>query len=360
MTTGARTYDRVAGLAVRIEAYELEPLARPAGPEWTRRTTVFRLSGGGETGVGEDVCWDEDDQTHQHAVGPVLDLAGDWTLDELSRHLEGLDLFYGRDPGMPTYRHYRRWAIESAALDLGLRQAGLPLHAVLEREPRPLTFGVSLRLGDPPSAAGVLERIAAYGDVRYKLDAEPTWSEALIAELAATGSVDVIDFKGAYKGTSVDVDTDPVLYARCAEAFPAAWLEDPDLAVPDADAALEPHRDRITWDAPIHSVADVERLAFRPRGLNSKPSRFGPVSALLDFYDFCERQGITLYGGGQAELGPGRGQIQLLAAMFHPDGPNDVAPAGWDQPEFPRTGLPVSPLDPAPAAAGFARRASGT
>ena len=36
-----------------------------------------------------------------------------------------------------------------------------------------------------------------------------------------------------------------------------------------------------------------------------------------------------MYGGGQFELGPGRGQIQYLASVFHPDGPNDVAPTGF-------------------------------
>jgi hypothetical protein len=40
--------------------------------------------------------------------------------------------------------------------------------------------------------------------------------------------------------------------------------------------------------------------------------------------------GIVVYGGGQSEIGPGRAQIQLLAALFYPDGPNDVAPIGYD------------------------------
>ena len=351
-----RTYDRIADLPVAIEGYDIEPLSR-AGAQWTRYTTVFHLRGGGAVGIGEDVVWDPDDQRRQHEAGPVLDLGGLWTIEDLSEHLAEIDLFHGHEPHFPEYALYRRWAIESAALDLALRQAREPLHAVLEREPRPLTFGVSLRLGNPPSAKGVTDRIAAYGDVRYKLDAEPEWDEALIAGLAATGSVDVIDFKGAYKGTVVDVETDPELYRRCAEAFPDAWLEDPDLTVPEADAALEPHRDRITWDAPIHSIDDVRRLAFAPKTLNCKPSRFGPLSALFDFYDFCEREGIALYGGGQSELGPGRGQVQLLASLFHPDAPNDVAPSGWDQDTFPATGLPTSPLDPSPAPAGFHRSA---
>ena len=36
-------------------------------------------------------------------------------------------------------------------------------------------------------------------------------------------------------------------------------------------------------------------------------------------------------------------QIQLLAALFHPDGWNDVAPAEFNDPA-PRSGLPESPL----------------
>ncbi len=39
-----------------------------------------------------------------------------------------------------------------------------------------------------------------------------------------------------------------------------------------------------------------------------------------------------LYGGGQTELSVGRGQLQLLAAMFHPDAPNDIAPPGTTAP----------------------------
>jgi hypothetical protein len=168
----------------------------------------------------------------------------------------------------------------------------------------------------------------------------------------ATGAVDSIDFKGAYRGTAVDVETDAGLYRRVAEAFPDAWLEDPDLTDPAADAALEPHRDRITWDAVIHSAEEIEALAFPPRTVNLKPSRFGSLAALFAGYDHCEARGIGAYGGGQFELGVGRGQIQYLASLFHPDGPNDIAPGGFDALD-PPAGLPTSPLDPQPAPTGF-------
>ena len=54
------------------------------------------------------------------------------------------------------------------------------------------------------------------------------------------------------------------------------------------------------------------------------------------------------------ELGVGRGQIQLLASLFHPDGPNDTAPSGYNA-DATAAELPDSPLAPAPAATGFRR-----
>ena len=58
-----------------------------------------------------------------------------------------------------------------------------------------------------------------------------------------------------------------------------------------------------------------------------------------------------MYGGGQFELGPGRGQIQRLASLFYADGPNDVAPSEYNA-AGPQPGLPTSPL-PAPEGIGL-------
>jgi hypothetical protein len=344
------TYDLITNLPLEIEAYSLSRLEGDLGA-FTRVTTVVALQGRGEEGVGEDVIYDVDDHDALHAYGPKLPLAGTYTLRSLSARLDELDLF----PIPPTrepYVHYRRWAFESAALDLALRQAGEPLHAVLGREPRPVRFVASTRLGDPPSVEPVLKRRAIDPGLRFKLDPENNWTDELIDDLAALDCVDTLDLKGFYKGTVVEVRTDPWLYERCATAFPDAWLEDPDLGEPEAAKALEPHRDRITWDAPLHSVADIEALPFPPRTINSKPSRFGTLEGLMAVYDWCAQRGVGIYGGGQGELGPGRGQIQYLASVFHPDTPNDVAPSGYNLPE-PPPDLPGSPLPPAPSPTGF-------
>lgn len=305
---------------------------------FTRRTTVIHLLGAGEEGVGEDTTYSEEEQLAFQEAGPVLPLAGSHTVESFSARLEGMD-------------SHRRWAFESAALDLALRQGGLSLAEALGREPRPVTFVVSMRLGEPPSIERVRQRLELYPGMRFKLDPTSSWDEGLVAELAETGAVDSVDLKGVYKGTIVDQPPDPLLYALVAEGLPDAWIEDPALT-PETEPVLMPYHDRITWDAPIHSVADIEALPFPPRTINIKPSRFGSLQALLDTYDYLAEHGIGAYGGGQFELGAGRGQIQYLASFFHPDAPNDVAPSAFNETE-PRPGLPESPLAPAPSETGF-------
>src|SRR5204863_197583 len=67
---------------------------------------------------------------------------------------------------------------------------------------------------------------------------------------------------------------------------------------------------RLSFDAPIHSVADVRALPVEPGWMNIKPSRFGTVERLLECIEHCDESAIRLYGGGQFELDVGRRQIQ--------------------------------------------------
>jgi len=343
-------YDRVAHLPLEIESYELEGLEHRISDQFTRRTTVIRLRGGGHEGVGEDVTYSADDQAAFQEEGSTMPLPGSHTLDSFSQLLDRLSLFPA-GPTLDAFRNYRRWAFESAALDLALRQGGLSLAKAVGRTPQPVKFVVSLRLPEPPTAAPVLGWLEHYPKLRFKLDPTSTWDDAVVTELQGTKAVITLDLKGQYKDTPVDQAGDPTLYARVAIAFPEAWLEDPDLN-DETGPVLEPHRDRITWDAPIHSVADITGLPFPPRVVNIKPSRFGSVQELFDTYDYCAKNKIGMYGGGQFELGPGRGQIQYLASIFHPSSPNDVAPAVYNTSQ-PGPGLPQSPLQPSPLDTGF-------
>jgi hypothetical protein len=351
------SFQRVAELPVKVESYELEGRDREFSPQFTRPSTLIRLRGEGQEGIGEDVTYDVLDHIAHRDAGPVHDLSAPQNLAELCELLGALDLFQAAPAVREASRHYRRWAYESAALDLALRQNGVAMHEVVGREPRPVRFVCSTRLSvfgaeDRHSTTDpVGRRLEKYPGLRFKLDPENDWTPELITELRELADVDVLDLKGLYRGTPVDVETDPELYRAVAAAFPDAYLEDPDLN-DETRPVLEPHAGRITWDAPLHSLADIEGLERRPSAINSKPSRFGSLRELFAVYEHCEREGIAIYGGGQGELGPGRGQIQYLASLFHPETPNDVAPSGYNDPSVP-DGLPTSPLEPAPSSTGF-------
>lgn len=343
-------WQKLADLPLRVEQCELEPLQMQISEEFTRRTTLIRLRGQGEDGIGEDVTYDAPDHDVLQAAGPPAQLIGRHTLASFSEALRKLELF-PQPPQREVSRRYRVWAYESAALDLALRQSRLSLHRALEIEPSPLRFVVSLRLEEPPTLQPIERRLQIAPSMHFKLDPTPSWDEAFLASLARLNAVDTVDLKGCYEGTIVDNPADPALYRRVAEALPEAWIEDPKLT-PETEEALRPYVQRITWDAPIHERADIEALARKPRCINVKPSRIGRLQDLFALYEHCDAHGIACYGGGQTELGPGRGQIQYLASLFHPDAPNDVAPRGWNWPHL-ASKLSGSPLPASPELAGF-------
>jgi hypothetical protein len=345
------TFDLLKDLSLEVDGYVLDGLRAEVSSAFERLTTVVHLQGDGLEGLGEDVVYDGVDQLALQQAGPVHDLEGHYALGEFCERIDALDLF-PEPPQRDVSRLYRRWTFHSAALDLALRQTKKQLGEQLGREAQPVTFVVSLRLGEPPAIAPIERRLARYPTLHFKLDPTSSWTPELISQLVATGAVDSVDFKSFYRGTVVDQPPDPVLYRRVVEAFADAWLEDPDVVTAETAAALADAHDRITWDAPIHSIADIESLPFPPKMVNIKPSRIGGLKRLCDTYDYCAERGIGAYGGGQFELGPGRGQAQYFASLFHPSTPNDLAPSGYNV-EDPPPGLPLSPMPPAPSPVGF-------
>jgi hypothetical protein len=345
------TYSRVAELSLRIDRCELAPLVRDTTSGFTKVSIVVRLIGDGHVGEGEDITWDQIDQIEQlRRAGELSWLRGRRTLDAFSTLLGLADLF-PVEPIRESAREYRRWAFESAALDLALRQNGLSLQQAVGRQARPVSFVVSTRVADAAGLAPLRALRRADPALRFKLDPVPGWDGALLAELTSLGGVEVVDMKGLYRNATVAMDPDPDLYRSVFAALPEAWIEDP--AMTDVTQELVGrNRDRVTWDVPICSVGDIEALPWPPRLLNLKPARFGSIRRLFATYDHCEARGIGAYGGGMFEQGPGRGQLQYLASLFHADGPNDLAPVGYNLPANAEL-LPPSPLPPDPHETGF-------
>lgn len=342
-------YAVVADLELAVEAVGYEQFTQETSSEFTRTTTVFELRGDGEMGRGEDVTYDTED--HER-LATAMDAGrfslptGSFTFAEYADALDDVALFPADGPERDTGFDYRRWGVESAVLDLALRQNETNLATLLGRQYDPVRFVASTHLGDPPSTRRIDRIRAANPDIEFKLDPTPAWSDDLVADLRGQGDVRVLDLKGHYEGTGVDGDADPEFYRAIVDGFPEAVLEDPSIT-DETRPVFEGAEGRVSWDAPIHGLDDVRVLPWEPSWLNVKPSRFGTVQSLFDTLSWALDRGVNCYGGGQFELSVGRGQAQELASIFYPSGPNDLAPSIYNgesvPPELPRSpiGVPV-------------------
>lgn len=350
MPWGAAAWERLAALPLTIESVDLEFPSLKVG-EWERVTTVIGLKGLGDTGLGEDVTYESEEHEKVRAAAPVVDAVGTWTLGSFCAKVAETDLFPAGDPDHDVSRRYRRWAWESAALDLALRQADTDLATALDRAPRPVTFVSSAKVGNPPSVDALRPLLDAVPDLRFKLDAGADWDDAFLADLARLDRADCIDFKAFYTGTVVDVDISPKDTLRIAEALPSATLED---VAPGKATKLvaEENAERLSWDAPILGVAEIKALPIKAKRMNVKPSRIGSIEELLRVHDRLDKLGAERYGGGQFELSVGRGQIILLASLLHPDGANDVAPVEFHAFKA-GDAVPSSPLEAPSELRGF-------
>lgn len=286
MTDPSALADRLGELPVRIEGLRCRS-GRVALADYPggRPLTLVALSGAGQTGFGEHVAFtDGEQQTFVHAVESALAAAAGPVAT----------IVRAQAPA------YTRAALESAVIDLALRQAGTSLRDLCGVEAAPFRWVTSFAAADPAARAR-----AAGGEV--KVDVDPGWTDEAMAALARE-PVAILDFKEG--GT-------PELVARLAALFPSALFEDP-------PAGSRPPR--VARDRPLLSIADVEAAAARGEEVNLKAPRMGGVLTLLRARATAHAAGARAYLGGMFEAGPGREQARQLAALFCADAPNDLAP----------------------------------
>ena len=333
-----------------MEGFEFEANDVECTPEFTRGSTIVHIKGTGHEGIGEDVAYEVLDHIANRDLGPRFDLTGPDTLGELCALLGELGLYDGAPPERDVSRHYRRWAYESAALDLALRQNGL---ALWEARARPeARFGSFARPGcrasrtmPGSSTEPITKRLDRYPGLEFKLDPENDWDAEPDRRARVHRERPVLDLKGFYKGTVVEVETDPELYRAVAETFPEAWLEDPDLNDGTREV-LAPHMARVTYDAtPLgrrHHRAgarardQLQALALgvargAVRGLRALRAR-GPG-------DLLRRP-----GRGRRRAGPGE-----YLALALPPGHAERHRAVRLQRSKRAGGMPTSPMDPVPS-----------
>jgi hypothetical protein len=357
----ARILEAVLPLPVSIERIDTTQLELAGATSFARVTTIVQLHGGGHTGRGEDIAYSSDAQEALPAVLERLDVAGEWTLASFSAHLDGQSIAVPNAMG-DDKAGYHRWALESAALDLALRQAGTDLATLVGEAWHPVRVSLSMGLGSPPSTdivRGWLDRDPA---TTFKLDTSQEWTHELVAQLAAfPGAVSTVDFKALYTGDWADNDFPATLYEAVGNGLPDALIEDAKLNADVQDALDEHALVRLAWDYPITKPEDVPGLPgstatfsdLRPGAVNIKPSRFGTLQRLLGTIMLCDEEGIPCYSGGQYELGIGRTQVQELASLCYPDAPNDCAPVLFHGAKPDAPDAPLGPVVPPADRIGF-------
>jgi hypothetical protein len=360
----ARLRDVVRDLPVMIERTSSSQLALDVGP-FARTTTLVHLHGGGATGTGEDIAYSAETQSVLPDWYAAFDIAGSWTLGNLSAHFDTLDVGPARDVHSDDKPGFQRWAVESAALDLALRQAGTDLATLAGLAWAPVEVSLSMGLGDQADTAKLEGWLARDPAVTFKLDTSPQWTDDVVAQLTQLprGAISTVDFKGLYVGDwTTHPAPDPEQYRRVAQQLPDALIEDAQLTV-DVRAALTQvgALDRLTWDYPITTPSTVPGLDgstakfsdMRPGAINIKPSRSGAIDVLLATIEACDNAGLPCYSGGQFELGVGRTQVQTIASLCFPDGPNDCAPAMFHGATPERLEAVTGPVTPPAGHIGF-------
>ncbi len=323
--------DRLEALPVRVEAATVAAgeSALADYPGGLRPTSTIRLVGAGEVGLGENVAFTGEAhaafvdlargiERDLRAAGAGLTVGGAMSLVERAAVGERAHARAARAPAQAAIARYARAAVEAALIDLALRQAGLGIGGLTGVAEARLRFVVSFDGGgDPVGHIGRL-RAAGWGGA-LKLDVDPGWSGPIRRVLAAEAGLAILDFKGRGDGA---------LVGDLSERFPAAIFEDP----PSPEGHL-----RCARDAPVSDVDAAAGVLARGEAINLKAPRMGGPLAALRALELARTSpspaGTTrAYWGGMFEIGAGRRQARVFAALFCPDAPNDLAPHDLGRP----------------------------
>lgn len=293
-----------------------------------RPTGVVVLRGGGAAGRGECVAWSPDGQAAFASACPVMAPLGRVTIGGLESRLRRASA----DP-------YHRAAVEAAAIDLALAQAGINPFRLANRVPRPVSFCRSINEAADPGAA--LETVLDDDpDARIKIDCpEAGWDERTWNALGRADRVVIVDLKR---------NGPPERPIEAHRALPRAWIEDPPPGSADriADREAGDWAARISLDGYVTRATDLDRPPLPPAAVNVKAPRMGGWLEALRCLETCRLRGWHAYVGGMFEVDAGRAQAAVLASLFTAEAWNDLAPL--DRPGA------TSPIEIDDGYAGFA------
>ncbi len=210
-----------------------------------------------------------------------------------------------------AFRHVRghgmaKATIENALLDLAARRAGVPLHALLGYERKPIMSGISIGLQDSVEMLvdAVAEAVeAGFHRVKMKISHEKDveWVAAVRRRFPSTKLM--VDANGDYGLEDAD-------HLGRLDAFDLMMIEQP---LSYADIVQHAHLQRrlktaICLDESIHSEADaISAIELGScRVINIKQGRVGGLLESIRIARACARRGVDVWSGGMDETGIGR------------------------------------------------------
>ena len=182
-------------------------------------------------------------------------------------------------------------ALDCALWDLACKRTGRTIWSLLGLEPRPVTTAFTLSLDEPAAMAAAAQRATSYPLLKLKLDADDPAARLAAVRAARPDAELLVDANGSWSA------------ALLAELAPAlvehrvALVEQPLPA--GADAALA------GWDAPVPLCADessqtaagLAELAARYRFVNVKLDKCGGLTEALRIVQRCRELGLGLMVG---------------------------------------------------------------
>ena len=235
-------YDAVRDLPLVVEGYELDGHSSTVSSEFTRKTTVIRLVGRRRGGArrGRHLRRRRAGRAAGARPGPAARRRVD---DRRRSRATSTTLpLFEHEPEQHAYLDYRRWAFESAALDLALRQAGRSLGDVVGRDRAARDVrrvGRARRSADDRrGSAPFSSSTPAFASSSTR---RPTGRTRSSPSSRSSGASTRSTSRASTAARSSTTRPTPTLYRRVIEAFPDAWLEDPALT-PETEPVLEPQR----------------------------------------------------------------------------------------------------------------------
>ncbi|HEY3713783.1 MAG TPA: o-succinylbenzoate synthase [Jatrophihabitantaceae bacterium] len=318
---------------MKFEGVELRRIAMPLvapfrtsfGTELDREVVLVRVVAADAEGWGECVAMSAPRYSSEY-VDAAADVLRRFLVPALLA-LPDPDVYraeraFARFKGHPMAKA----ALESAVLDVALRESGTSFGAFLGAVHDTVPAGVSVGIMDSvPELLNAVDGYLDEGYLRIKLKIEPGWDVAPVRA--------VRERYGAELLLQVDANTAYTLadarHLAKLDPFDLLLIEQP---LPEHDLAghaslAQLVRTPICLDESITSAAvAVHAISIgATRIVNIKPGRVGGYLEARRIHDVCAAHGIPVWCGGMLETGIGRAANVALAALPNFTLPGDTS-----------------------------------